>query len=80
MNGSFLSKPPAKKYCRFRKYGIKYIDYHNVPFLKQFVNPQGKILPRRLTGTSAKYQLRVKQAVKRARILALMPFVTDNYR
>ena len=80
MHGSFLEKKPIKKYCRFRRFGIKYIDYRNVAFLAQFVNPQGKILPRRLTGTSAKYQLRVKQAIKRARLLALMPFVTDNYK
>ena len=55
-----------KKYCRFKKSGIKYIDYK-----------QGKNLPRRITGTSLKYQRRVAQAVKRARHLALLPFVTD---
>ena len=60
-----------KKYCRFKKSGIKYIDY------KKFLNEQGKILPRRITGTSLKYQRRVAQAVKRARHLALLPFVTD---
>ena len=41
-----------KKYCRFRKYGIKYVDYKDTNFLLQFVNEQGKILPRRYTGTS----------------------------
>ena len=45
-----------KKYCRFKKYGIKYIDYKDPDFLLKFVNEQGKILPRRLTGTSLKYQ------------------------
>ena len=45
-----------KKYCRFRKYGIKYVDYKDTNFLLQFVNEQGKILPRRYTGTSLKYQ------------------------
>ena len=44
-----------KKYCRFRKYGIKYVDYKDTNFLLQFVNEQGKILPRRYTGTSLKY-------------------------
>ena len=66
-----------KKYCRFRKSGIKYIDYKDPEFLKRFLNEQGKILPRRITGTSQKYQRRVAQAVKRARHLALLPFVTD---
>lgn len=66
-----------KKYCRFRKSGIKYIDYKDENFLLKFVNDQGKILPRRLTGTSTKYQRKVAQAVKRARHLALLPFVTD---
>ena len=66
-----------KKYCRFKKSGIKYIDYKAPEFLKKFLNEQGKILPRRLTGTSLKYQRKVAQAVKRARHLALLPFVTD---
>ena len=69
-----------KKYCRFKKSGIKYIDYKDGEFLKRFVNEQGRILPRRLTGTSLKYQKKVAQAVKRARHLALLPFVTDNLK
>ena len=66
-----------KKYCRFKKNGIKYIDYKDPEFLKKFLNEQGKILPRRITGTSLKFQRRVAQAVKRARHLALLPYVTD---
>ena len=66
-----------KKYCRFKKSGIKYIDYKDPEFLKRFLNEQGKLLPRRITGTSLKYQRRVAQAVKRARHIALLPFVTD---
>jgi small subunit ribosomal protein S18 len=66
-----------KKYCRFRKSRIKFIDYKDPEFLKKFLNEQGKILPRRVTGTSLKYQRKVGQAVKRARHLALLPFVTD---
>ncbi|MGB0789226.1 MAG: 30S ribosomal protein S18, partial [Marinirhabdus sp.] len=61
-----------KKYCRFKRSGIKYIDYKDPDFLLSFVNEQGKILPRRLTGTSLKYQRKVAVAVKRARHLALM--------
>ena len=66
-----------KKYCRFKKNGIKYIDYKDPEFLKKFLNEQGKILPRRLTGTSLKFQRKVSVAVKRARHLALMPYVAD---
>lgn len=77
----FLSNPKIgqkrKKYCRFRKFGIKYIDYKDADFLTQFVNEQGKILPRRITGNSLKYQRKVAMAIKRARQLALMPYVTD---
>ena len=67
----------AKKQCRFKKSGIKYIDYKDPDFLLKFVNEQGKLLPRRLTGTSLKYQRKVSVAVKRARHLALMPYVAD---
>ena len=67
----------VKKYCRFKKYGIKYIDYKDPDFLLKFVNEQGKLLPKRLTGTSLKYQRKVSVAVKRARHLALMPYVAD---
>ncbi len=66
-----------KKYCRFKKNGIKYVDYKDPEFLKKFLNEQGKILPRRITGTSLKYQRKIGQAVKRARQVALLPFVTD---
>jgi small subunit ribosomal protein S18 len=77
----YLNPPSAevmrKKYCRFKKSGIKYIDYKDAKFLLKFVNEQGKLLPRRLTGTSLKYQRKVGQAVKRARHIALMPYVSD---
>jgi small subunit ribosomal protein S18 len=69
-----------KKYCRFKKNGIKYIDYKDASFLLKFVNEQGKLLPRRLTGTSLKYQRKVAQAVKKARHLALMPYVADGLK
>ena len=77
----FLSNPKIgqnrKKYCRFRRFGIRHIDYKDANFLLQFVNEQGKILPRRITGNSLKYQRKVAEAVKRARHLALLPYVTD---
>ena len=65
------------KYCRFKKMGIKYIDYKDPDFLMRFLNEQGKILPRRLTGTSLKFQRRLSVAVKRARQIALLPYVGD---
>ena len=65
------------KYCRFKKSGIKHIDYKDPVFLLKFLNEQGKILPRRLTGTSLKFQRKVAVAVKRARHLAIMPYVVD---
>jgi len=65
------------KYCRFKKAGIKHVDYKDPKFLLKFINEQGKILPRRVTGTSAKYQRKVSTSVKRARHLALLPYVAD---
>lgn len=72
-----INTKSEKKYDRFKKYGIKYIDYKDPNFLLQFVNEQGKILPRRYTGTSLKNQRKVSAAIKRARHLALMPYVAD---
>jgi small subunit ribosomal protein S18 len=66
-----------KKYCRFKKLGIKYIDYKDAEFLKKFLNDQGKMLPRRLTGNSLKFQRKVAVAIKKARQMALLPYVTD---
>ena len=66
-----------KKYCRFKRLGIKYIDYKDPDYLLKFINEQGKILPRRLTGTSLKFQRKVSTAIKRARHLALLPYQSD---
>ena len=77
----FLSNPnigqQRKKYCRFRKFGLKHVDYKDPEFLLQFINEQGKILPRRITGNSLKFQRRTATAVKRARHLAMLPYVED---
>ena len=69
-----------KKYCRFKKMGIHYIDYKDADFLKKFLNEQGKLLPRRITGNSLKFQRKISVAIKRARHLALMPFVADGLK
>jgi small subunit ribosomal protein S18 len=80
-NIKFLNAPKIgqnrKKYCRFKKSGIRYIDHKDPEFLLKFVNEQGKILPRRITGNSLKFQRRISTAVKRARHLAILPYVTD---
>ena len=61
-----------KKYCRFKKNKIKYIDYKDPEFLKKFLNEQGKILPRRICGTSSKQQRQLKRSIRRARVMGLM--------
>ena len=72
-----VEKSGAKKYCRFKKMKIKYVDYKDADFLMRFLNEQGKLLPRRITGNSLKFQRKVAQAIKRARQLALLPYVSD---
>jgi small subunit ribosomal protein S18 len=63
-----------RKYCRFTAEGIKEIDFKDLNLLKQFVTETGKIVPSRITGTSARYQRQLADAVKRARYLALLPY------
>ena len=58
----------------------EYVDYKGVEFLKRFLNEQGKLLPRRVTGVSAKFQRQLTRAIKRARHLALIPYVADMVR
>lgn len=70
----------VKKFCRFTKQNIKYIDYKDVKLLQKYVTEQGKIIPKRITGTSAKYQRQLALAVKRARHMALLPYVSDTVR
>lgn len=67
-----------EKYCRFKKARIKHVDYKNPDFLLKFLNEQGKLLPRRITGTSLKFQRKISTSVKRARQLSLLPYVADN--
>ncbi|MDX1587073.1 30S ribosomal protein S18 [Balneolaceae bacterium YR4-1] len=66
--------------CKFTKAGIEYIDYKDTEVLQRFMNDQGRILPRRVTGTSAKYQRQLSRAIKRARFLGMIPYVADNLR
>lgn len=67
-----------RKYCRFTAEGIKEIDYKDLNTLKAYIGETGKIVPSRVTGTSAKYQRQLSSAIKRARYLALLPYC-DNH-
>ncbi len=68
-----------KKYCRFSAEGVEEIDYKDLDTLKEYVTETGKIVPSRITGTTAKYQRQLATAVKRARYLALLPY-TDAHK
>jgi|SRR5687768_4624706 small subunit ribosomal protein S18 len=66
-----------KRVCKFCVEKIEYIDFKDVKMLQQFIPERGKILPRRISGTCALHQRKLQNAIKRARIMALLPFVTD---
>ncbi|MCI0654749.1 MAG: 30S ribosomal protein S18 [Methylococcaceae bacterium] len=63
-----------KKFCRFSSEGIQEIDYKDLDTLNDYVSETGKIVPSRITGTSARYQRQLTAAIKRARFLGLMPY------
>ncbi len=67
-----------RKVCFFTANGITHIDYKDVDLLKKFISERGKILPRRVTGTNAKYQRMLTRAIKRSRTMALLPYVTGE--
>lgn len=67
-----------RKVCYFTANGITHIDYKDVDLLKKFISERGKILPRRVTGTNAKYQRKLTVAIKRARQMALLPYVAGE--
>ena len=68
-----------RKYCRFTAEGIKEIDYKDLNTLKAYITETGKIVPSRITGTKAKYQRQLTTAIKRARVLALLPY-SDSHQ
>lgn len=69
--------PPKRKVCRFCERDIRDIDYKKVDILRRYVPERGKISPRRVTGTCAYHQRRLTTAIKRARLLALLPYISD---
>ena len=69
-----MAKKPTKV-CYFKKNGIKHIDYKDIEVLERFLTPSGRIMPSKRTGVSAKYQRLLAKAIKRARIMGLLPFI-----
>ena len=69
--------PPKRKVCRFCERDARDIDYKKVEILRRYVPERGKISPRRVTGTCAYHQRKLTTAIKRARLLALLPYLTD---
>ena len=76
MSPRYFSK--KRKQCPLTASGIKDIDYKDIELLKSFITERGKILPRRISGISYYYQKRLKKAIKQARYMALLPFVTED--
>ena len=67
-----------RKFCRFTAEGVTEIDYKDIATLKNYITESGKIVPSRITGTSAKYQRQLSSAIKRARFLALLPYIDSH--
>jgi small subunit ribosomal protein S18 len=67
-----------RKFCRFTADGVTEIDYKDIATLKQYIGESGKIVPSRITGTKARFQRQLSDAIKQARFLALLPY-TDNH-
>ncbi len=79
MKGNRLSMfNKKKKQCAFTKNGVKHIDYKDTETLLKYVTEQGKILPRRISGVSHFHQKLLTKAIKRARYMALLPFVAEE--
>ncbi|MEK7646222.1 MAG: 30S ribosomal protein S18 [Patescibacteria group bacterium] len=64
-----------KKQCYFSQHNIKHIDYKDTDLIKKFMNPHGRMISRKRTGVSAKYQRQLATAVKRARFMGLLPYL-----
>ena len=74
------SRVRRKKTCWFTENKVAFIDYKDEKVLRRFISERGKIIPRRISGTSAKYQRMLVEAIKRARRMAILPFVADTLR
>lgn len=74
---NFRRVKPRKKVCYFTKNNVKKIDYKDVELLKKYISPSGKITSKKITGTCSKYQRMLAIAIKRARFMALLPYVEE---
>jgi small subunit ribosomal protein S18 len=74
------ARTPKRKICKLCLDKVKYIDYKDERRLSRFITDRGKIVPRRVSGACARHQAQISQAVKRARILAILPFTSEYYR
>lgn len=72
-----FKKVKQRKFCYFTKNNVKHIDYKDIELLKKFISSNGKISPRRVTGTCAKHQRELARVIKQARFMALLPYVAD---
>lgn len=74
---SFRARKPRRKVCSFCVDKVEAIDYKDISTLRKYISERGKILPRRVTGTCAKHQRELTEAIKRARQIALLPYTND---
>jgi len=74
------SRAPKKKYCKLCFEKVTFVDYKDARKLQRFVTDRGKIVPRRVSGSCARHQAQIMRAVKRARVLALLPYTNDQAR
>lgn len=70
--------PKKKRSCPFIAAGVKHIDYKDLDTLRRFITERGKIIPRRITGVSARFQQKLVKAIKQSRYMALLPFVLED--
>ena len=74
------TRAPKKKYCKLCFEKVTFVDYKDDRKLQRFVTDRGKIVPRRVSGSCARHQAQIMRAVKRARVLALLPYTNDQAR
>ncbi len=75
-----MAKIKRKKTCYFKENNIEFIDYKDEKLLKRFITERGKIIPRRISGTSTFYQRQLATAIKRARHMAILPYVAESMK
>jgi small subunit ribosomal protein S18 len=74
------ARTPRRKICKLCLDKVEYIDYKDEKRLSRFVTDRGKIVPRRVSGACARHQTQIATAIKRARLLAILPFTSEHYR